>query len=83
MESSSQSSGEREALKKLTLVCLEGYTGAAVNKMIEAENLFLKGLELRDEAKALFARANELALEYARESAKLAQVLPYEDDIAW
>jgi hypothetical protein len=81
MESYSQSSVEQ--LKKLTLVCLEGYTGAAVNKMIEAENLFLKGLELRDEAKALFARANELALEYARESAKLAQVLPEEDDIAW
>ncbi len=77
-ESSSES---HESLRQFTLVCLEGYSKAAVARMLEAEELVLRAMELRDEAKAMFARANELALEFAR--AKAVPMEPVEEDIAW
>ncbi len=57
-------------MRQFTLVCLEGYAQAGLDKMMEAEELLVKAMALRDEAVALFARANQLALEYALAKAK-------------
>ncbi len=65
----SYSPSSLEELRQFTLVCLEGYSQAAVGKMLEAEALMVRALELREEAMALFARANQLALEYAQAKA--------------
>lgn len=76
MELSSQS---YEALRRMTLVCLEGYAKTGVSKMLEAEALVAKALELREEAAALFNRCDVLAIEFAQ--AKASHVP--EEDIAW
>ncbi len=57
-----------------TLTCMKGYSEAAVAKMLEAEALLTRGIELRDEAKLLFARANELAMRYALQVGKAKSV---------
>ncbi len=63
----------------MTLVCLEGYSKAGVNKMLEAEALVSKALELREEAALLFNRCDVLALEFARAK---ASPVP-EEEINW
>ncbi len=87
MESSSESSEPftiRE-LRIFTMTCMAGYSDAAVAKMLEAEELLCRGLALREEALALFARANQLALEYAKakEQAVQVQVPDQDEDIPW
>ncbi len=76
MELSSQS---YEALRRMTLVCLEGYSKAGVQKMLEAEALVSKAMELREEAAMLFNRCDVLALEFA-----VAKASPVpEEEIDW
>lgn len=83
METESSSPECLEELRRFTLVCLEGYAKGAVAKMLEAEELIAKGMDLRDEAKAMFARANELALEYAKAKASYVAPPVPEEDIPW
>jgi hypothetical protein len=73
MESSSQNSHE----KNLLLVLMEIYGNAGTARMLEAERLIAAGMDMRDDAKAMFDRANELALEYAR---KPSQVIVVQED---
>jgi hypothetical protein len=73
------SSEELEALRKFTLICLEGYAKAAVCRVKEAnilreqaEAMVIRSMTMTDEAREMFARCNELALQYAK--AKAAHV---------
>ena len=74
-----QESDDLVQLRLLTLVCLEVYASGACTKMLEAEELMERALLLRDEARAMFDRATELALEYAKAKAKPVP----EEDINW
>ncbi len=75
-----------EELLRFTLVCLKGYSAEAAKRMVEAEVLVEQALVLRDEAKAMFDRANQLAMEYAKLRAAHDKASPvpqvsWEDDI--
>lgn len=73
---------DHKLMEQTALVCMTGYSNAAVAKMLEAEALAAKALELREEALLLFARANQLALEFARIPRPEAQPVPTEE-IDW
>ncbi len=65
--------------EQFTLVVLEAYAAEGTRAMLESEALLVRALELRDWARAVFERANKLALEYATVKASQLATPPDSD----
>ena len=75
---------EQETAQLGVLVLLEVYGEVGEAKMLEAEELILRALELRDEAKAIFKRALRLAEGHCKKYPDpLPPKLPVYDPIEW
>ena len=75
---------EQETAQLGVLVLLEVYGEVGEAKMLEAEELILRALELRDEANAIFNRALRLAEGHCKKYPDpLPPKLPVYDPIDW
>lgn len=73
---------ERQATLGVTILC-KVYADAGTANMLEAEELICRAMELREQARMLFDRAERLAMGFAAKY-PMVQVLPAEEDsIDW
>jgi len=80
----SKNRDEQETAQLGVLVLLDVYGEVGEAKMLEAEELILRALELRDEAKAIFNRALRLAEGHCKKYPDpLPPKLPVYDPIDW
>ena len=72
---------ERQDALGVAILC-NVYAESAAARMLEAEELLCRAMELREEAKALFSRAERLAMGHAAKY-PIVQMLPQDDGIDW